>query len=123
MSKRKPVPLSLMGQGAERQLQLHIDPELSDFQGHFADHPVLPGVTHIDWAVKYACDVFGLVAAFGGMEVIKFQEPILPGMEVQLSLIWHEDKAKLQFSYTSLDRQGLPRLHSTGKVVLRRTFP
>lgn len=122
MKKRKPVPLSQTGQGAEWQLQLHIDPELTDFQGHFEHQPVLPGVTHIDWAVEYASEVFDVAATFGGMEVIKFQEPILPGMDVQLSLKWHEDKSKLQFSYTSLCLQGQPRLHSSGKVLLRRTF-
>ena len=50
---------------------------------------------------------------FAGMEVIKFQDPILPDSIVELSLNWSEEKQKLQFTYTSENGP-----HSSGRITL-----
>lgn len=98
-------------------LWLQINSEIEDFKGHFPQFPLLPGVTQIDWAVFYAQQLLGTPTSFQGMEVIKFQEPILKNSIVMLSLSWHADKQKLYFHYTSEQNNEI-RTHSSGRILL-----
>ncbi|MGF1766681.1 3-hydroxyacyl-ACP dehydratase [Enterovibrio makurazakiensis] len=111
--QRKPTLVSVELNEDSASLKLKMDHTLEDFKGHFPQYPILPGVTQIALAVQYAREYFGLSGSFGGMEVIKFQEPILPDMVVTLSLTWHAEKQKLYFRYDS-DKS----THSSGRMML-----
>ena len=101
----------------EVKLSLLIDPKLTDFKGHFPGFPILPGVTQLDWAIAYGKQFLNCPTIFKGMEVIKFQEAILPNNNVDLTLIWNPEKSKLTFSYTSEGEQGVIK-HSSGRIKL-----
>lgn len=96
-------------------LVLQIDPEISYFEGHFPSFALLAGVVQIDWAIYYAEQFLSCSGKFAGMEVIKFQQPILPDSKVLLTLTWIEDKQKLHFAYHSEDQQVT---HSSGRIKL-----
>jgi len=89
----------------ERLYRLKIPCDLWHFSGHFPQAPVLPGVTQIGWAMTLAqqdllpalCPGF----AFGGMEVVKFQQLIRPADEVSLHLRFDGEKHKLHFAFSS----------------------
>lgn len=115
--KRKPTLLSVVVEQDQATLHLRVDHDILDFSGHFSHFPLLPGVTQIDWAVAYAKEFLRTPPSFKGMEVIKFQEPILPDSEVSLQLKWDDEKQKLHFAYTS-QRNGAVVNHSTGKMKL-----
>ncbi|MDQ2164846.1 MULTISPECIES: ApeI family dehydratase [Vibrio] len=117
MAKRTPTLLCADTQPHTVNLTLRVDADIIDFSGHFEHFPLLPGVTQIDWALRYAREYLSVPTSFQGMEVIKFQEPILPDMTVQLALSWDEEKQKLAFSYSS-QREGLNIIHSSGKMKL-----
>ncbi len=117
MAKRKPTLLAHEQTENQVLLTLKVDRDIQDFNGHFTHFPLLPGVTQIDWAIFYACQYLNTPASFKGMEVIKFQEPILPDAEVTLTLGWDESKSKLAFSYQS-QRDGQAVTHSSGKMKL-----
>lgn len=95
-------------------LLLRIDPEISYFKGHFDNYPILAGVVQIDWALYYAKELLGADTVFAGMEVIKFQQPILPNTEVLLTLRWEKEKQKLYFSYSSGENSN----HASGRIKL-----
>ena len=95
-------------------LLLHIDPEISYLDGHFNHYPLVAGVVQLDWAVYYAKALLSCDIVFTGMEVIKFQQPILPNTSVLLSLRWEKEKQKLYFSYTSGEKNN----HSSGRIKL-----
>ncbi|MGO4746555.1 3-hydroxyacyl-ACP dehydratase FabZ family protein [Serratia quinivorans] len=80
-------------------LQLHLPAELFWFRGHFPQHPILPGVTQVNWAIQYAHQLLAIEAGFKGIEVVKFQQPLLPGQRVWLLLEWQPARQKLLFSY------------------------
>ncbi|MGL4603748.1 MAG: AMP-binding protein, partial [Iodobacter sp.] len=85
------------------------------FNGHFAGSPVLPGVAQIDWALRLARELFQLPSCFLRLENIKFQQVILPGHQVQLSLKITEKAGEslLGFDFSS------PRgRHASGRIVL-----
>ncbi|WP_180937194.1 ApeI family dehydratase [Vibrio fluvialis] len=117
MTKRKPTLLATDIQPSQATLSLRVDADILDFSGHFPQFALLPGVSQIDWAIFYACELLSTPDQFKGMEVIKFQEPILPDMEVTLTLNWDADKQKLAFQYRS-ERDGHPEVHSSGKMKL-----
>ncbi|MNY83108.1 hypothetical protein D3C86_2256450 [compost metagenome] len=58
---------------------------------------------------------FGIPAAFLRAEVVKFQQPILPGDCVQVQLQWAPDKGSLQFALVSA--RGA---HASGRMVQGR---
>ncbi|MCG9580174.1 3-hydroxyacyl-ACP dehydratase [Vibrio tubiashii] len=117
MDKRKPTIIDVKTIDSETTLTFKVDADILDFRGHFTDFPLLPGVSQIDWALYYAVEQLNTPPTFKGMEVIKFQEPILPDMTVNLALNWDETKQKLAFKYSSQQDERLV-IHSSGKMKL-----
>lgn len=110
--------MSQQRQGCQLTLTLLIDPELADFQGHFAGYPLLPGVTQIGWAEAFGRRYLGAGDAFAGMEAVKFQQPILPGDTVVLTLDWAAETSKLYFRYQSSQvGAGEPVNHASGRIL------
>ena len=68
------------------QWRLFVSADLAFFDGHFPQQAVLPGVTQLDWAVKLGCEAFGYSAQVATLEVLKFQQLILPDTYVVLRL-------------------------------------
>lgn len=100
--------------GNNATLLLQIDPEIAYLEGHFDNYPLLAGVVQLDWAIFYGKKLLSCYPLFKGMEVIKFQQPILPNTRILLTLRWEEEKQKLYFSYTS----GEDNNHGSGRIKL-----
>ncbi|CAM3837324.1 hydroxymyristoyl-ACP dehydratase [Rahnella bruchi] len=83
------------------------------FEGHFPSSPILPGVTQVNWVMIYAEEILGMNNAFAGMEVVKFQRPLLPEETVDLQIDWLEEKHRLVFRYIVGDT-----VASSGKITL-----
>jgi len=109
---REPQILEETGRCNACLLRLRIDPALAWFDGHFPNNPVLPGVVQVHWVVRLARARFALGARFAGMEKLKFQLIIGPGMEVKLELIHDPENGRLEFVYRSA--QGT---HSSGRLL------
>lgn len=94
--------------------RLFVSSDLAFFEGHFPEQPVLPGVTQLDWAVKLGCEAFGYSAQVATLEVLKFQQLILPNTYVDLVIEHQPQKAKLIFSYREQDKR-----FASGRIVLK----
>lgn len=122
MTKRKPTIISTQTQAQDANqpsvvITMRVDDDILDFTGHFANHPLLPGVTQVDWAIYYGQIHLQANSVFQGMEVLKFQEPILPNTEVELELRWVKDKEKLYFAFSSKQGESVNK-HSSGRILL-----
>lgn len=117
MEQRKPTITNVVVEDNQATLTMKVDANILDFRGHFTHFPLLPGVSQIDWALFYAIEHLNTPPLFKGMEVIKFQEPILPDATVELSLVWDDDKQKLAFKYSSQTSDRIV-VHSSGKMKL-----
>ncbi|MGH8224669.1 MAG: hydroxymyristoyl-ACP dehydratase [Gammaproteobacteria bacterium] len=82
-----PVVLSREVAAERVRLDLAVPATLAWFAGHFPDHPILPGVAQIGWAIVFAREYFDFPADPPHIERIKFQNPIRPGDEVTLELL------------------------------------
>ncbi|MEJ2791891.1 AMP-binding protein [Iodobacter sp. LRB] len=99
---------------------LNIDVNASSpfFDGHFNTAPILPGVAQTEWALCLARELFELPAVFLRMEVLKFQQVILPGSQIQLELktLSKDTETLLTFKFVSA-----AGTHASGRIVLGNT--
>ena len=82
------------------ELDLFADAELFQFQGHFPNEPVLPGVAQIDWAMRFGREYLGLAAEISRLGQLKFSKLIVGNSNIVLRLEWREEKQRLMFSYS-----------------------
>ena len=94
-----PEVLQQIEDNGEWSLQLAVPPDLAFFSGHFPKAPVLPGVVQVDWALALGQRLMNLPEKFAGMEVLKFQQLVRPGDQVQLHLRFDPVRGKLYFAY------------------------
>ena len=98
-------------------LTLHIPKDLDYFNGHFDQAPILAGVVQLHWAVVYAQQNLAISAAdVMDIHVLKFQEMILPGQDVVLTLT-KKSAEKVLFSYQSTAPNGEVKSHSSGRLI------
>ena len=83
------------------ELTLTIPHDLVWFRGHFPGTPIVPGVVQIKWAIELAARHLGAGGTFVGMDALKFQHVMAPGLSVTLSLRWVASDGKLHFAYQS----------------------
>ena len=96
---KAPEVLEQVETDSEWSLQLSVPPDLAYFSGHFPKAPVLPGVVQVEWALNLGRQLLNLPGKFAGMEVLKFQQLVRPGDEVQLHLRFDSERGKLYFAY------------------------
>lgn len=96
---KAPEVLEQVETDGEWSLQLSVPPDLAYFSGHFPKAPVLPGVVQVEWALNLGRQLLNLSGKFAGMEVLKFQQLVRPGDEIQLHLRFDPERGKLYFAY------------------------
>ncbi len=96
---KAPEVLEQVESAGEWSLQLSVPPDLAYFSGHFPKAPVLPGVVQVEWALNLGRQLLNLTGPFAGMEVLKFQQLVRPGDEIQLHLRFDPERRKLYFAY------------------------
>jgi 3-hydroxymyristoyl/3-hydroxydecanoyl-(acyl carrier protein) dehydratase len=92
-------------------LRLFVPVDLSLFAGHFPGFPLLPGVAQIHWAARLGGERFSIDGGFSRLINIKFQKPVRPDSELELSLNWDAGRQQLAFTYAS--EAGC---HTSGKI-------
>ncbi|WP_434627967.1 AMP-binding protein [Pseudomonas sp. Z6-14] len=110
---KAPEVLEQIETDGEWSLRLAVPPDLAYFSGHFPTAPVLPGVVQVDWALNLGRRLLDLPPRFVGMEVLKFQQLVRPGDEIQLHLRFDRERGKLYFAFRN-DTAAC----SSGRIVL-----
>ncbi|WP_207283417.1 AMP-binding protein [Pseudomonas sp. FW300-N2F2] len=113
---KAPEVLEQVETDGEWSLRLVVPPDLAYFSGHFPTAPVLPGVVQVDWALSLGRQLLDLPPRFVGMEVLKFQQLVRPGDDIQLHLRFDRERGKLYFAY-----RNATAACSSGRIVLGMT--
>ena len=114
MSVVDPVVVSERVDAATAEIVLTVPPDLDYLRGHFPGVPVVAGVVQISWAVAFARSRLGVAGEFAGMEQVKFQKVMTPGVTVTLALEYRAADGKLRFSFRAGDVR-----YSSGSLRLR----
>ena len=97
MAEALPQVLEAHCAGHTATLKLSIAPDLPVFEGHFDEHPIVPGIAEVDWALKLARTRLPVTGAFCGMAKLKFMRVIQPQAMLTLTLDWQP--GTLHFEY------------------------
>lgn len=89
---------------------LLVPASLACFPEHFPDHPVLPGVIQLGWAISACQREFGITRPLRKMNGLKFLYPIQPDTRLSLALL-RKSASQVAFSF----RDDL-REYSCGKL-------
>jgi len=108
-----PRAISWLSGQSDHRLLLEVSPELLWFPGHFAGHPVLPGVVQLHWAACAAQLLFGHAAPPQRVDRLKFKRVVIPPQLVELRLE-KPRPGEVQFELTSRTH-----VHSEGRLKFR----
>ncbi len=108
----RPVPKWRVVEPTRAQASIALTAELEVFHGHFPGAPILPGVAQVDWAIAFARERFALPPRFVRLDALKFSQPALPGMHLDIEWQWNAATSTLQFEYRSTAGR-----HSSGRIV------
>ena len=92
-------------------LSLHIGLDSPWLEGHFPRQPVLPGVVQLHWAIGLTQAVVVDLDGVDSVHRLKFRRPLVPPLDVELTLDWQVPSRSLAFRY---ELKGA--LHSSGRV-------
>ena len=93
--------------------ELFINANLTWFDGHFDDLPILPGVTQIDWVMHLSKDLCKYTNEQFSVERLKFMKPITPNASINCEISAGEhSRPSLSFKY--FDDSSV---YSSGRVV------
>ena len=70
------------------ELDLSVTTDLAVFDGHFDDHPIVPGIAEVDWALRFARPRLPVAGVFTGLSKVKFSRVIQPPARLTLTLSW-----------------------------------
>ncbi|KFZ30857.1 3-hydroxymyristoyl-ACP dehydratase [Pseudidiomarina salinarum] len=93
-------------------------PDTIYLQGHFPGAPILPGVTQLDWAIQLAADHWGTDRSVQTVEVLKFNDMILPEALITLTLqLKRENCVVFRYSGRDASFSSGRLIYSDGKTV------
>lgn len=97
-------------------LHLQLPKELTYFDGHFDEAPILAGVVQIDWAIRFAREHFSITGSFRRIEALKFFKILMAGGSVTLDLGYDPANRRVTFRYHNGETN-----HSSGRIVFDTT--
>ena len=80
-------------------LQLSLSTGLFQFQGHFPNAPVLPGIAQLDWAVKFGRQYFDIERPVASVVRLKFHKLVRPNHNLCLGIAFKAGTNDLAFRY------------------------
>jgi 3-hydroxymyristoyl/3-hydroxydecanoyl-(acyl carrier protein) dehydratase len=98
-----------------------LDPGYPGFDGHFPGDPILPGMCHLDLAVRAASIALRLPLVLAEAERVRFTRAVRPGEVLRISLSWPVPEEEIL---------RITAVHAVGEesaaelaLVLRRSTP
>ena len=87
--------------------------DLAVLEGHFPDEPIVPGLAQLMWAEALSRRLFPDHASTGEVRNLKFRQPIVPGVRIELDLV-HEARRPSRIAFQYASQAGT---HSRGVIV------
>lgn len=95
------------------EIDLLCPADLMQFQGHFPQQKIMPGVGQLDWVAKFAQKHFEHGLSVVEVSQLKFRDLMFPNVPVTLKISFDAIKQRLRFSY-----EGDGKTYSSGILKL-----
>lgn len=107
-----PDILSWINEASQHTLLLEVCPQMSIFEGHFPDNPILPGIVQLHWAVGISMGVYSFNDAPFEIKRLKFKNIVQPPRVLEL-VLKKPGANEINFQFSSPGQ-----LHSMGCFVI-----
>ncbi len=97
------------------RLRMRVPEELAYLEGHFPQHPIVPGVVQLKWVVEAAAQWLDIPITVRRMEAIKFKNILMPGRTFSLVVDQDASGPKQILRFCLMDKK---TLYSSGRLVL-----
>lgn len=94
------------------KLEVFVQESMTFFEGHFQDHPVLPGVAMVFWVEHFSRTLFGVEGQAKRVRKLKFQKVVRPGAALIIEMFLDKEQNSVRFSVTSETA-----VHASGQLV------
>jgi 3-hydroxymyristoyl/3-hydroxydecanoyl-(acyl carrier protein) dehydratase len=81
------------------EMTLKIPENLSYFDGHFPDFPIVPGIVQLHWSIEFSKRIFKILGFFSQGTQLKFSQVMRPEEEVLLILDHNVEKRLIAYKY------------------------
>ncbi|WP_417789741.1 hypothetical protein [Terasakiella pusilla] len=95
------------------EIDLVCPADLMQFQGHFPEQKIMPGVGQLDWVAHFADKHFSHGLSVVEVSQLKYRDLMLPDVAVTLKMSFEAAKQRVRFSY-----EGEDKVYSSGIVKL-----
>lgn len=99
-----------------------LDPDFAGFEGHFPGAPVLPGMCHVDLALRAASLALGAPLELVAVERARFVRRVLPDEELSIRLVFRQS-GDAETSIVADHFVGAEPAAELRLVAVRRTEP
>jgi acyl-coenzyme A synthetase/AMP-(fatty) acid ligase len=83
----EPIILKKTAQGDTAEIEMVFMAESAYFNGHFPEHPILPGVVQIHFAAYFSNKIWKIGAEFKEMKKLRFTHIVRPSQKIKLALV------------------------------------
>lgn len=105
---------TISDEGIGVRLAMDVSQQHFWFNGHFPDHPVLPGIVQLNWAGEISRRLFAPDLIFSNLQGIKFQHTIEPQAKIYLQIDYCPKRTRAAFEFVGQDE-----MFSSGRVHFR----
>lgn len=95
------------------ELDLVCPADLMQFQGHFPEQKIMPGVGQLDWVASFAEKYFSHGLSVVEVSQLKYRDLMFPDVPVTLTITYDGEKQRLRFRY-----EGEDKVYSSGMLKL-----
>ncbi|WP_417797592.1 hypothetical protein [Terasakiella pusilla] len=95
------------------EIDLVCPADLMQFQGHFPEQKIMPGVGQLDWVASFGEKYFSHGLSVVEVSQLKYRDLMFPDVPVTLIITYDGEKQRLRFSY-----EGEGKVYSSGIVKL-----
>ena len=74
-----------------------LEPKSPVLSGHFPGHPILPGIAHLELALRGAREIEGSGAILRSLRGVRFRQPLAPEDTFELIVLRGAEPAALRF--------------------------
>lgn len=107
---RDPKIVSIAVENTSAVICITVPEDLAYLEGHFAGHPIVPGIVQLHWVVNLSKEIWGISGEIVEVSPIKFSKLMRPRENFDIKIEHHFKESMIKYSYKNNEN-----LYSSGR--------